>query len=332
MSFTLDVKKELIKHFTKPIHCRLAELAAAVLFNGAVVNGCYEVAADNEDLAKKYTVSFRKAFGVEAEFCERPELSTARKKLFAIRITDSAAEEKIGAFKELFDWRESLLAPEAEGENKTADLKSLTKSNGFLQKSCCRRAFLRSAFLAAGAISDPQKNYHFEIRCPKPDLAECIRNVIESFDLHARISRRRDRYIVYIKEGVEIADMLNIIEAHVALMNYENARIIREMRGNVNRKVNCETANIEKTINAAMKQIEDIIYIRDTIGLQELTGGLEKIAAARLENPDMPLSALGEQLDPPVGKSGVNHRLRKISQIAEQLRKQSVSECNPEEE
>ena len=127
-------------------------------------------------------------------------------------------------------------------------------------------------------------------------------------------------YIVYIKEGTQIVEILNIIEAHMALMDLENVRILKEMRNSVNRKVNCETANLNKTVAAAIKQIKDIEYIRDTVGLGSLKEGLEELARLRLNNPDMPLKDLGMLLTEPVGKSGVNHRLKKISEIAESLR------------
>ena len=130
--------------------------------------------------------------------------------------------------------------------------------------------------------------------------------------------------MVYIKEGDQIVNMLNVMEAHLALMELENIRIVKEMRGNVNRQVNCETANINKTVSAAMKQISDIEYIRDTIGFESLPAGLAEIARVRLEKPEATLKELGEYLEPPVGKSGVNHRLRKLCEMAERLKEQGT--------
>ena len=136
----------------------------------------------------------------------------------------------------------------------------------------------------------------------------------------------RDRYfVVYIKEGSQIVDILNVMEAPIALMELENIRIVRGMRGQVNRQVNCETANINKTVSAAVRQMEDIIYIRDTIGLHNLPENLEEIASLRLARPDASLKELGEALDHPVGKSGVNHRLRKLGAIAQELRESAVN-------
>ena len=131
---------------------------------------------------------------------------------------------------------------------------------------------------------------------------------------------RKKNHIVYIKEGAQIVDILNVMEAHVALMNFENIRILKDMRNSVNRQVNCETANLNKTVSAAVKQIEDIQYIKATIGFDQLPEGLTEIAVLRLEQPEATLKELGQMLSPSVGKSGVNHRLRKLSLIAEELR------------
>ncbi len=186
-----------------------------------------------------------------------------------------------------------------------------------IQQGCCKRAYIRGAFLAAGSISDPEKSYHFEIVCRTMEQAKQLQEIINSFEVDAKIVERKKHFVVYLKEGAQIVDILNVMEAHIALMNLENVRILKEMRNSVNRKVNCETANISKTVNAAVKQLEDIIYIRDTMGFETLPEGLREIAELRLEYPEAPLKELGTYLNPPVGKSGVNHRLRKISTIAE---------------
>ncbi|HBH92440.1 MAG TPA: DNA-binding protein WhiA, partial [Bacteroides sp.] len=188
-----------------------------------------------------------------------------------------------------------------------------------IQMTCCKRAFIRGAFLASGSISDPNKFYHLEIVCDTPSQACQIRDVMNTFGAEAKVIQRKKYYVVYVKEGTQISDLLNVMEAGVALMNFENVRIVKEMRNSVNRQVNCETANLNKTVSAAVRQIEDIERIRDTVGLEYLAPGLRAVAIARLENPDMNLKDLGEILDPPVGKSGVNHRLRKIGEIAAEL-------------
>ncbi len=188
-----------------------------------------------------------------------------------------------------------------------------------LGRTCCKRAFLRGAFLASGSISDPAKSYHFEIVCQQPEQAELLKELLESFELDAKIVQRKKYHIVYLKEGAQIVDALNVMGAYVSLMNLENVRILKEMRGSVNRIVNCETANINKVVGAACRQVEDIRYIQSRIGLDELPPSLREMALLRLEYPDTSLKDLGELCDPPVGKSGVNHRLRKLGELAKKL-------------
>ena len=192
--------------------------------------------------------------------------------------------------------------------------------NIVIQETCCKRAFIRGAFLASGSMSDPEKSYHFEIVCATREKAEQIQKIMKCFELDGKIVLRKKSFVVYLKEGSQIADVLNVMEAHVALMEFENVRILKDMRNTVNRKVNCETANINKTVSAAVKQIDDIRYIQETKGLDKLPEGLKDMALTRLTYPEASLKELGSLLTPPVGKSGVNHRLRKLSEMAEELR------------
>lgn len=190
-----------------------------------------------------------------------------------------------------------------------------------VERSCCKRAYIRGAFLAAGSLTNPEKGYHFEIVCEAESQAELIMNIISDFGLEPKLIQRKKYYVVYMKDGSMIVDVLNIMGAHVSLMDMENVRILKDMRNAVNRRVNCETANINKTVSAAVKQIEDIRYIEQVKGLKYLPDNLRNIASLRLEEPELPLKELGEKLNPPLGKSGVNHRLRKISEIANELRR-----------
>lgn len=149
-------------------------------------------------------------------------------------------------------------------------------------------------------------------------------DLINSFDMDAKVVMRKKSYVVYLKEGAQIVDMLNIMEAHISLLNLENVRIIKEMRNSVNRQVNCETANINKTVSAAVKQLEDINYIKNTRGLDSLPENLREVALVRLQYPQAPLKELGTYLEPAVGKSGVNHRLRRLGEMAEEMRQKDV--------
>ncbi len=187
-----------------------------------------------------------------------------------------------------------------------------------------KRDLLRSFFIEKGSVSDPERFYHMEFVCASEEEAQELRALIAEYGIDARPAVRNKHTIVYIKDSEAIFDMLNILGAHRSLMEFENVRILKEMREDVQRKVNCETANINKTVSAAVRQIEDISYIRDRIGLDNLPEGLSSVARLRLEMPDSTLKELGELLDPPVSKSGVNHRLKRLSDIAEKLRKKSV--------
>jgi DNA-binding protein WhiA len=196
------------------------------------------------------------------------------------------------------------------GEYKTADL----------SKECCRRAFIKGAFLAGGSVSDPDKSYHFEIAVPTKEHAEFLAGVIKKCGPNAKIGKRKDNYIVYIKDGEGIAELLNVMEAHVALMDIENVRILKDVRNSVNRQVNCDIANTRKTVGAAHRQIECIEYIKEHAAPDFLSPELAEMAAVRLENPEASLYELGQMLSIPLGKSGVNHRLAKLCEIAGDLR------------
>ncbi|MCR5144850.1 MAG: DNA-binding protein WhiA [Lachnospiraceae bacterium] len=198
---------------------------------------------------------------------------------------------------------------------------SLDEVDGLIiQQTCCKRAYMRGAFLMAGSISDPNKGYHFEIVCKSDKQARQVQYIMTSLELDAKIVQRQKYHVVYLKEGEQIVMALGLMGASKALMDLENIRILKDMRNTVNRRVNCEAANISKTVNAAVKQIDDIKYIDEVKGLASLPDNLYEMAMVRLENPDASLKDLGELMDPPIGKSGVNHRLRKIGEIADKLR------------
>lgn len=182
------------------------------------------------------------------------------------------------------------------------------------------RGLIREAFLQSGSISDPEKFYHLEIVFAEYEEALRIKQMMESFRLGGKIATRKGHYVVYLKEGAQIADMLRVMEAPLALMEFENVRIVKEMRNSINRQVNCEAANLGKTISAAVKQVEDIKFICSKVGLDNIPEGLAQTAKIRLEHPEASLKELGELMDPPLGKSGVNHRLKRLSELAEDLR------------
>lgn len=194
-------------------------------------------------------------------------------------------------------------------------------SKELIRTDALKKAYIKGSFLGSGSVSNPERAYHLEFVVSSIELAEDLKDLINSYGLSAKVIARKNAYIVYLKEGEQIVDILSIIGAFNSLFEFENVRIVKDMRNNVNRLVNCETANLSKTVNAAVRQVESIRLIEKEIGLGRLSKPLRDIAEIRLEYPDESLKELGEMLNPPVGKSGVNHRLRKIEKIADELRK-----------
>lgn len=197
---------------------------------------------------------------------------------------------------------------------KTSIINRVIKAN--LNNSCCKRAYLRGAFLTSGQVSDPNKGYNLEFACPDSEYKDILSECLNSFSIEAKCTVRKGLQILYIKEADAVVDTLNVLGAHKSLMLLENLRAEKDFRNLINRKVNCETANIAKTAKAATKQIEDILKIDENMGLDKLPESLRQMAIVRLSHEESSLTELGELMDPPIGKSGVNHRLRKLSEIA----------------
>lgn len=294
MSFSGKVKEELENVTGAARHCQMAEAAAIVAACGRVIFKenrieSINVLTENAIVTRKYFTLLQKAFNIDnaGRFCPR-EIGAA------LKIEQVSAGEPAGE-----DFRIGQLV---------------------MQNTCCKRAYIRGAFLAAGSISDPEKAYHFEVVFSDRAKAEQLKNIINTFSVDAKVIVRKRYYVVYVKEGSQISDLLNIMGAHVSLMEFENVRIVKEMRNSINRQVNCETANISKTVQAAAKQIDDIIYIKDNLGFDRLEEGLEEVARLRIDYPEATLKELGEMMSKPLGKSGVNHRLKRIGRIADELR------------
>ncbi len=301
MSFSSEVKKELLAVEAKSRHCQLAELSAMLSGSGevSVQNGQMQVSfvTENQQAVARYTKLLQQAGGITAE-------PTQAGSTYRVDVREEGAVKKLLRLLKQMD--------------SNGTLKTMVFTDGLLlQKSCCKRAFLRGAFLAAGSISNPKKSYHFEIVCCGQAKAEQIQEQLGCFGLDARIVTRKNHEVVYLKEGSQIVDALNIMGAHMALMDLENVRIIKEMRNDINRIVNCETANINKTVHAAYRQQEAIRYLQKKGMLQSLPRQLQEIAGLRMEYPQATIRELGAYCDPPVGKSGVNHRLRRLEETAQ---------------
>ena len=302
MSFSGQIKEELAQVISSPRHCQLAELAALVQFCGHIEeDGSLLVQSENPLVIRKCFTLLKKTFKIEA--VAKSQMQTQNYRLF---VTGEDAFRVLEALK-ICDTAGHLM------------MRHLTDPV-LIKNSCCKRAYLRGCYMAVGSMSDPYKSYHLELVCGLQAQAEQLLKILHDFSLDAKMIVRKKYHVVYMKEGENIADFLNITEAHKALMEFENTRIYKGMRNMVNRKVNCEAANITKTVNAATRQVEDIRLIREKMGLEGLPEPLRQMAYVRLENPQATLGELGKLLDPPVGKSGVNHRLRKLGELAKELK------------
>jgi DNA-binding protein WhiA len=313
MSFSERVKAELAVDHDAPRHCCIAELSAIISMCGYVAfdendKVTLKIQYESDLLSQKLFTLLEKTYNIKTDISIRRN-SNSNKNRTCVLILDN--DEK--ARKILMACR--LMKPFGVIEE------DFSLTDGLIvQQECCKRAFIRGAFLSSGSVSDPAKAYHFEIVCLSEAKARQLQSIIHSFDINAKVISRKKYYVVYVKEGSQVVDLLNIMGAYTALLEMENIRIVKEMRNEVNRKVNCETANIHKTVSAAMKQIEDINYIKALGYFDELPDALREIAELRTEYPEASLAELGEMLIIPVGKSGVNHRLKKINIFAEELR------------
>lgn len=286
MSFSGEVKEELVKLGTDARHCQIAELAAILVYSGAI-------STDEEGVK---TIQLQP----DAPFV------TTRCRLLLEKLLPAKQNDCSFITKTL------QIIKYKDGDKLVNPL--------VIKSLCCKRAYLRGAFLSIGSMSNPEKGYHLEFVCSDAQQAEQLVDTMAFYEIHAKVVARKKYRVVYIKESEEIVELLNVIGAHISLMNLENLRILKDMRNQVNRKVNCEAANITKTVNAASRQIDDIEYIKKHYGFDNLADNLRQVAQLRLEYPDATLKELGEYLSPKVGKSGVNHRLRKLSELAEKLK------------
>ena len=314
MSFSSQVKDELSRVKPgEPLPDR-AELKAMLLFGGKLKTEEAKLffSSEHAGTVRKYFTLIRNEYKIRDSFYieQRPSLNRAH--TFDAVLTGMKEAEAI---------LESLsLRASSSGDLEIAPGGAAEQPGEEERSRETERAFLRGAFLAAGSLSDPEKSYHLEVVCRDLEKAVLLRDLFSRFGVNAGIVGRKRNSVVYLKDSGEIVEALGLMEAPGALMELENVRILKDMRNSVNRQVNCEAANISKTVEAAMKQVAEIEYIRDTAGLDSLPEHLREMAEIRLKYPDAALKELGEYLNPPVGKSGVNHRLRKLSEYAGELR------------
>lgn len=266
------------------------------------------VHTENVSVARKYFTLVEKTFNIEAVIHVRKNVYLKKSNVYRVEVPSH--EDTVRILQAT-----KFMSPEQEIADDLSVMSRLV-----IQKECCKRAFLRGTFLAAGSISDPEKGYHLEIVCSTMERAEQIQSIMKEFELDARIVTRKKNQVVYLKEGSQIVDFLGVVEAGISLMNLENIRIRKEISNNINRKVNCETANHRENGFGSSKTDRRYQYIETHVGFITTHGGVEETAVCRLRYPEATLKELGEMMNPPVGKSGVNHRLRKLGRIADELR------------
>ncbi len=311
MSFSLKVKNEVCKHVEVNKQEAIAELSAIMKVSGTLLftnkQFNFKITTENAAIAR-LVLKFKRTFWYPYRNNDKEKQFFKKNNIYIILISEEEGVKSL--LKEVGIIKETI--------NVFSLDYNIPKS--IIECDECRRAYIRGAFLGGGSISNPEKTYHLEFVTHNEEYAKDLSNLINSYNLNSKVIKRKNSYIIYLKEGEQIVDLLNIIGAHASLLELENVRIMKEMRNNVNRLVNCETANLSKTVNAAVRQVESIKFIEREIGLGRLPKNLRDVAELRIKYPDESLRELGKMLNPPVGKSGVNHRLRRIEKIADELK------------
>lgn len=307
MSFASETKNELARKEIESTCCAKAELAALIRMNGSMGIGqrkiYVDVKTENPATARRIFSLTKHIYNIQPEIVVRRKMRLKKNNSYLVRINEMAQE---------------ILQ----------DLKIIDENNypqaridqNLIVDNCCQRAYLRGAFLAAGSVNDPEtSSYHLEISSTYEEHCLDLLELANSFDLNAKCIERKKNYVLYIKESELISAFMILVEASNAVFKLEDARIIRDIRNSVNRQLNCDKANIQKTVDAAGRQLDSIRLIDQVIGLDQLPDRLREVAEVRLENPEDNLTELGEKLSVKISKSGVNHRLRKINEIADKL-------------
>ncbi|PAV27755.1 DNA-binding protein WhiA [Virgibacillus profundi] len=308
MSFASEIKKELTTIELDDC-CTQAELAALIRMNGAISLSRHDytldVQTENAAIARRIYTLIKSIYTFPVELLVRKKMKLKKNNVYIVRLKKGVGDllSELDILQEPYKFNRTI-------------------SQKYLAKKCCNKSYLRGAFLAGGSINNPEtSSYHLEISNFYHEHNEALCELLNKFDLRARALERKNGYIVYIKEAEKITEFLNIIGAHNALFKFEDVRIVRDMRNSVNRLVNCETANLNKTIGAAFRQIENINLIDETVGLDQLPEKLQEIAKLRVQHQDVSLKELGELVTTgKISKSGVNHRLKKIDDFADKLR------------
>ena len=310
MSFSRDTKNELAHVTPEKNCCMLAEIAGFVRVCGTIKlagGGRFKVvlATDNNAIARHYKTLIKSYFNVDASLEIGQSQALHKKKLYFITLGPEDLSEQI--------LRETGILMLKGGMNYISD----GIYEGLIRTKCCRKAYLRGLFLGAGTMGNPEKGYQFEIVCDSEVLAGDVKRLLNSFvDIHARISRRKQQFVVYVKSSGQILDLLAILGAHSQYFALEDVRMKKDLVNQANRIQNCDQANIDKTLAASEKQIAEIRRLQAGSNWRMVPEKLREMALLRLENPEASLAELGAMLDPPLSKAGVNNRLARISELA----------------
>lgn len=310
MSFSSDVKNELARIEPEKNCCKLSEISGFLRTSGSLKlagGGKFRIVVETGDpaIARHYKKLIKEYFGVssELEIGEKGNLNKSRRYMLSIGSEDRS--EQI--------LRETGILMVRQGNNYISD----GIYDGIIKSKCCRKAYLRGMFLGSGTITDPTKGYHLEIICGSKVLATDLCKLINTFvDLSAKMVERNGKYVVYMKNSAYISDTLAIMGAHAHVLELENVLISKQIKGKATRLTNCDTANADRILDASEAQISAIESLKSSGKYDGLSGKLKDIAELRLMNPDASLSQLGEMLDPPLKKSGVNGRIKKIMEAA----------------
>ena len=305
MSFANDVKNELCRLADKDHGSEMAELFAMLRISGSISLAGRKVGlhftTENAALARRMLRLLKNNFPVQTEVIVTRSRRLKKNNRYQVQVIPS--DEARNALSRLH-----LLSPLDEA------------GSVLLKKDDRKKAFLRGVFLAGGSVNKPISDYHLELISDSLDMAQFIQKVMKSFSLPARIVDRKNSYIVYLKEGNAIASFLSVVGAHNSYLEFENVRVLKDMRNQVNRVVNCETANLNKTVQAAVRQLQAIEKIDRLVGLSTLPDPLQEAARLRREHQDLSVGGLAALTEDNVGKSGFNHRLKKLESIAEKLK------------
>jgi DNA-binding protein WhiA len=309
MSFSHDVRNELARIMPEKESCRKAELAA-LLASGAIVIGSWEdgctlkVEVENAATARKIFKLLKESYGLQSTVRIENRKRFGKTKIYEVETYFSA--DNLSILQELHLIEDNNSSKSQLGSKVT-------------RKTCCKRSYLRGIFLSRGFVNRPENDYHLEIVFNEEKLAAHVQKLLTRFDIEARIFERKSSLVLYVKESEKIGDFLRVVEANRALLEFENVRIIKSMRNTVNRQVNCETANLAKTIDASVRQIDLINRAREKEGWNKLPAQLKELALLRVDYPDYTLKELGELTEPPLSKPGVAYRMRRLEKMAEDI-------------